>query len=127
MINSFKNIKTKISLALVASVMIGCKPLKYTKSVLSSNTDRITVTGQVTDEDTGLAMPVVVISTIDNLRQTSTDKDGKYTLDITGCSQKLKAAWIGYHHVYTRNLNLKKGDKAVVNFTMKYDMRPLID
>ncbi|GAA3968087.1 hypothetical protein GCM10022246_21080 [Pedobacter ginsengiterrae] len=127
MINNLKNIKSKIALILVASVVISCNPLKYTKSVLSSNADRIIVTGQVIDEDTGLAMPVVVISTIDKLRQTSTDKDGKYTLDITGCSQKLKAAWIGYHHIYTRNLKLKKGDTAVVNFKMKYDMRPLID
>lgn len=127
MINHLKNIKTKIALILVASVLISCKSLKYTKSVLSSNADRIIVTGQVIDEDTGLAMPVVVISTIDKLRQTSTDKYGKYTLDITGCSQKLKAVWIGYHHIYTRDLKLKKGDTAVVNFTMKYDMRPLID
>lgn len=127
MIIPLKKIQINTALIVVALIVNGCKQLKYSKRVLGSNADRIVVTGQVTDEDTGLAIPVVVISTIDKLRQTSTDKNGKYTLDITGCYQKLKAGWIGYHHIYTRYLKLKKGDTAVVNFRMKYDMRPLID
>lgn len=99
--------------------------LSYNQTVFSGHSNRIIVTGQVTDQDTGLLMPVVRISTIDQLSQTSTDKNGRYILDITGSSQKLRAVWVGYHHIYTKKLKLKIGDTAVINFKMSYDMRPL--
>jgi|GEM_PF-1519832 len=127
MINHFKKIKSQITLILVASLVTGCRPLQYHKTVLRGKADRITITGEVIDEDSGLAMPAVLISTIDQVRKTSTDKDGKYALDITGSLQKLKAVWVGYNHIYTRSLKLKNGDSAVVNFKMRYNTKPLTD
>ncbi|MBC5773835.1 SusC/RagA family TonB-linked outer membrane protein [Pontibacter sp. KCTC 32443] len=79
-----------------------------------------TVSGRVTDQATGQALPGVAVIVQGTTVGTSTNVDGAYTISVPAGSNALEFRYIGYQTV-TRTI----GDATSINVTLSADTRQL--
>jgi TonB-linked SusC/RagA family outer membrane protein len=80
----------------------------------------ITVTGKVTSSEDGLDLPGVNVIVKGTNRGTTTDSDGKYTLQISGAEAVLIFSFIGY-----TPQEVPVASKSVIDVTLVPDIRQL--
>jgi len=79
-----------------------------------------TVTGRVTDQNTGEELPFVNVSIKGTTRGTTTDIDGNYTIEVREANAVLVYTFIGY----TRK-EVTVGNQSIINVTLAGDTRQL--
>ncbi|OIN60597.1 SusC/RagA family TonB-linked outer membrane protein [Arsenicibacter rosenii] len=79
-----------------------------------------TVTGKITSKDDGLAMPGVNVLIKETQRGTSTNADGKFTIDVSGSNAVLVFSFVGYSKI-----EVPVGNRSVVDVVMTSDASQL--
>lgn len=97
-----------LSLAALMLLLLGTQALAQTR----------TVTGTVTSEDG--PMPGVSVLVVGSNKGTSTDSDGKFTLELAAGETSLTFSFIGY-----KTTSVDVGSQSVVNVTMEADAQSL--
>ncbi|MBN2520486.1 MAG: SusC/RagA family TonB-linked outer membrane protein, partial [Bacteroidales bacterium] len=77
------------------------------------NGQKITVTGTVTDESTGVLLPGANIIIKGTTTGTVTDVDGKYSIEVDGPSSILVFSYIGY-----QEKELEVGNQTIINVAL---------
>lgn len=80
------------------------------------NGQRTIVSGKVTDAQTGEAMPYVNISFVGTKSGTTTDFNGRYTLETYYASDSLRASFIGYK---AQTKGVKTDQSQTINFALE--------
>mgnify|MGYP006424152581 CR=1 FL=1 len=89
-------------------------------SPLSLFAQQTTVTGRVTDADTGTPLPSVNIRVQDTATGTATDAQGRYEIAVPGPDAVLVFSFVGY-----RPQTLRVGDRSTINVQMPPDRAAL--
>ncbi len=79
-----------------------------------------TITGKITSKDDGLAMPGVNVLIKDSQRGTSTNAEGKFTIDVSGSNAVLVFSFVGY-----TKTEVPVGNRSVVDVVMTSDASQL--
>lgn len=115
--------KQIFSIALVLTVFLGCSLNRngsYTKTVFKTNGNKVIVTGTVYDTGkNNRTLPGVAIKSADTTLLTTTDRDGKYRIELQPGKNILRASYLGYRLASTKSLELVNGDSIVVDFIIK--------
>ena len=113
-----KNVKTIFLLQLfIGIIAFGLLlPLKIT----AQGTQPITITGTVTDAETGTPLPGVNIVVLNTTFGTATDGAGKYTITVPNEKATLSFTFIGY-----QTETIPVGNQRQVNVAMKADVEAL--
>lgn len=78
------------------------------------------ITGTVTDKTYGQAIPGVMVSTADGKKNTTTNKEGKYSISVPDDSQHLRFSCLGY-----KSITIKIGKSARINIALEQDNQTL--
>lgn len=79
-----------------------------------------TITGKITSKDDGLAMPGVNVLIKESQRGTSTNAEGKFTIDVSGSNAVLVFSFVGY-----TKTEVPVGNRSVVDVVMTSDASQL--
>ncbi len=88
--------------------------------VLNVNAQQKTITGTVTAEADGQALPGVNVIVQGTTTGASTDFDGNYSINVSGDNAVLSFSYIGY-----KSQNVTVGNKSVVNVALAEDLASL--
>lgn len=118
-----------IEFGLVLLVMLtSCSVTKQFSIIDSykSSDGKTYVFGKIIDH-TGRPMPAAIIQGVNRRNKVHADKDGKYSLEITDGSNKIRALWIGYLTYQTKGIKLHVGDSIHVDITLIESKEALVD
>ncbi|WP_164463309.1 carboxypeptidase-like regulatory domain-containing protein [Chryseobacterium sp. G0201] len=92
----------------------------YTQTILKTKSDKVVVVGTVYDTDkNNRTLPGSTIKSTDTTFLTSTDKNGKYHIELSPGKHILRATYIGYQLNSTKTIDLVQGDSIILDFVLK--------
>ena len=87
------------------------------KQDINPGLEECTVTGKVSDIDTGDPLPFVVINFIDENRATTADEDGEFTItDICPGNYRVEVSFVGYG---TQVFDISVDDETIIELQLK--------
>ncbi|WP_175633346.1 carboxypeptidase-like regulatory domain-containing protein [Pedobacter ghigonis] len=115
--------KQIFSLVIVLTALVGCvlnRNGSFEKTIYKTKSDKIIVTGTVYDtHKNNRTLPGVAIKSADTNLLTTTNRDGKFRVDLSEGKHIIRASYIGYLMTSTRSIELVKGDSLVIDFVLK--------
>nr|WP_199156129.1 carboxypeptidase-like regulatory domain-containing protein [Pedobacter sp. ASV2] len=112
-----------LSFSIITISLLGCLVQQngtYTQTQLKTKSDKVVVSGTVYDTDkNNRTLPGAAIKSTDTTFLTSTDKNGKYHIELSPGKHILRATYIGYRLNSTKAINLVKGDSIILDFVLK--------
>lgn len=112
-----------LSFLMTTISLLGCilqQSGTYTQTQLKTKSDKIVVTGRVYDTDrNNRTLPGAAIKSTDTTFLTSTDKNGRYHIELSPGKHILRATYIGYQLNSTKTIHFVKGDSIIIDFVLK--------
>ncbi|HYF68311.1 MAG TPA: TonB-dependent receptor [Ohtaekwangia sp.] len=120
MLDKYNQLLKKLTMYSVIGILVQCVVFASAFASEAMQQQDITVTGTVTSEDDGSALPGVNVVIKGTIRGTTTDADGKFSIQVPDSEATLVFSFIGY-----TAQEIVVSSQTVINVTMASDIQQL--
>lgn len=120
MFDKYNQLLKKLTMYSVIGVLVQCVVFASAFASEATQQQDITVTGTVTSEDDGSALPGVNVVIKGTIRGTTTDADGKFSIQVPDSESTLVFSFIGY-----TAQEIVVSSQTVINVSMVSDIQQL--